>query len=279
MPAVLETRGLTKSYGHVLALSGVDMRVDGGEIVALVGDNGAGKSTFVKTIAGVHLPDGGEILINGTLVRLRSPLEARVLGVETVYQDLALAADLSVWGNLFLGREVRVKGMLRHVGWMDQRAMRARSESELGRLKIAVPSIDAAVEDLSGGQRQAVAVARSIAWGSQLVMMDEPTAALGVAQGEMVADLVKTLAADGVAVILITHNLSQVFQMAHRVVVLRHGREVANRLISSTTREEVVGWITGALEGEPSGRSSSSGVVASGTLDNDFPPGSERLTR
>jgi ABC-type sugar transport system ATPase subunit len=247
---VLEARGLCKWYGHVLALDRVNLNVYAGEVLALVGDNGAGKSTFVKTVAGVHQPDEGELLLTGERVSFRSPLDARRQGVETVYQDLALANDLTVWGNLFLGRETFVGGIGRLIGWMDKRAMRERAQQELNRLRVPINSVNARIEDLSGGQRQAIAVARSATWGRKLVMMDEPTANLGVEQGEKVAGLVRTLAEHGVGVLLISHNLAQVFSLADKIVVLRHGRVAATRKTAATSKEEVVGWITGALQGD-----------------------------
>jgi ABC-type sugar transport system ATPase subunit len=250
---LLEVRGVSKAYGHVQALIEVDMQVDAGEIVALVGDNGAGKSTLVKLIAGAHRPDQGTILVSGEEVDLRGPLDAREQGIETVYQDLALAPDLSVWANLFLGREHYVRGPGRVVGWMNKQAMRQRAQAELVRLQIPIPDVDVAVDDLSGGQRQAVAVARSVAWGRRLVMMDEPTASLGVEEQERVAALVRRLAEQRLGVLLVSHNLAQVFELAHRVVVLRRGRRVAARSIEKTTREEIVGLITGALDGDPPG--------------------------
>jgi ABC-type sugar transport system ATPase subunit len=249
--ALLEVRGVSKAYGHVQALIDVSMHVDAGEIVALVGDNGAGKSTLVKMIAGADRTDRGAILVSGEEVEFRSPLDARERGIETVYQDLALAPDLSVWSNLFLGREQYVRGPGRIVGWMDKRAMRQRAQAELVRLQIPIPDVDVAVDDLSGGQRQAVAVARSIAWGRRLVMMDEPTASLGVEEQENVAALVRGLAKHQLAILLVSHNLAQVFELAQRVVVLRHGRRVAVRSIEKTTREEIVGLITGAIDGDP----------------------------
>jgi ABC-type sugar transport system ATPase subunit len=254
---VLETRCLSKWYGHVQALDRVDCRVYGGEVVAIVGDNGAGKSTFVKTIAGVHQPDEGEILLGGDRTSLHSPLDARRKGVETVYQDLALASDLSVWGNIFLGKEILVGGIGRLVGWMDKRTMRERARQELERLRITIGSVDARVEDLSGGQRQAIAVARSATWSRKLVMMDEPTANLGVEQGEKVARLVRTLAQQGIGVLLISHNLGQVFSLADKIVVFRHGSVAAERRTGATSKEEVVGWITGALQGDLPSRGSS----------------------
>jgi ABC-type sugar transport system ATPase subunit len=249
--ALLEVRGISKSYGHVQALSDVSMHIDTGEIVALVGDNGAGKSTLVKVIAGAHRPDRGAILVSGEEVEFRAPLDARERGIETVYQDLALAPDLPVWANLFLGREQYVRGPGRMVGWMNKRVMRQHAQAELERLQISIPDVDLAVENLSGGERQAVAVARSIAWGRRLVVMDEPTASLGVEEQEKVAALVRRLAEHQLAVLLISHNLAQVFELAHTVVVLRRGRRVAVRSIEDTTREEIVALITGAIDGDP----------------------------
>jgi ABC-type sugar transport system ATPase subunit len=248
---LLEVRGVSKAYGHVQALVDGSMHVDAGEIVALVGDNGAGKSTLVKMVAGADRPDEGAILVSGEEVEFHGPLDARERGIETVYQDLALAPDLSVWANLFLGREQHVRGPGRIVGWMNKRAMRQRARAELVRLQIPIPDVDVPVENLSGGQRQAVAVARSIAWGKRLVMMDEPTASLGVEEQENVAALVRSLAEHRVAVVLVSHNLAQVFELADRVVVLRRGRRVAVRPIGKTTREEIVGLITGAVDGDP----------------------------
>jgi len=248
--ALVEVRGVSKAYGSVQALMDVSMHVDTGEVVGLVGDNGAGKSTLVKVIAGAHRPDQGAVFVSGEEVEFLSPLDARERGIETVYQDLALAPDLPVWANLFLGREEYVRGPGRIVGWMDKRVMRQRARAELVHLQIPIPDVDVAVADLSGGQRQAVAVARSIAWGKQLVMMDEPTASLGVEEQEKVAALVRSLAEHQLAVLLVTHNLSQVFELAQRIVVLRHGRRVAVRPIEKTTREEIVGLITGATEGD-----------------------------
>jgi ABC-type sugar transport system ATPase subunit len=245
----LETRALAKSFGHVRGLESVDFKAHAGEVVAVVGDNGAGKSTFVKSVAGVLRPDGGDILVEGEPVALRSPAEARRMGIEVVYQDLALAPDLSVWANLFLGRELHKGGAGRVMRWLDKRTMRERAAEELDRLKINMPSVDARVEDLSGGQRQCVAVARSVAWGRKVVLMDEPTAALGVEQGAQVAGLVQSLARRGLAVVVISHNLAEVFEIADRVVVFRHGRSIADVATSQTTRQEIVGLITGAYTG------------------------------
>ena len=197
-----------------------------------------------------HRRDQGAIFVGGEKVELYSPLDAREHGIETVYQDLALAPDLPVWANLFLGREEYVRGPGRMVGWMNKKEMRKRAQDELERLQIPIADVDVAVDDLSGGQRQAVAVARSIAWGKRLVMMDEPTANLGVDEQEKVAGLVGKLAEDDIAVLLVSHNLAQVLELAQRVVVLRHGRRVAVLSVAETTREEIVALITGAIDGE-----------------------------
>jgi ABC-type sugar transport system ATPase subunit len=247
----LRVEGVSKAYGYVNALNDVSMDVDAGEIVGLVGDNGAGKSTLVKVMAGAHRPDEGAIFVDGERVEFHSPLDARKQGIETVYQDLALAPDLPVWANLFLGREEYVPGPGRMIGWLNKKEMRRRARDELGRLQIPIADVDVAVDDLSGGQRQAVAVARTIAWGKRLVMLDEPTASLGVEEQEKVGALVRRLAEDGIAVLLVSHNLAQVLELAQRVVVLRHGRRVAVRSIEETTREEIVSLITGAIDGDP----------------------------
>jgi ABC-type sugar transport system ATPase subunit len=248
---LLRVEGISKAYGYVNALIDVSMDVEAGEIVGLVGDNGAGKSTLVKVIAGAHRPDEGAVFVRGKEVEFHSPLDAREQGIETVYQDLALAPDLPVWANLFLGREEYVAGPGRMVGWLNKKGMRKRAQDELGRLQIPIADVDVAVDDLSGGQRQAVAVARSVAWSKRLVMMDEPTANLGVEEQEKVAGLVRRLAEDGIAVLLVTHNLAQVLELAQRIVVLRHGRRVALRSVGETTREEIVSLITGAIDGDP----------------------------
>jgi simple sugar transport system ATP-binding protein len=245
-PLVIEAQAVSKSYGHVTALREVDLTIGRGEVVALIGDNGAGKSTLVKVIAGVFPPDTGRILVDGEEVQFRTPLDARRKGIETVYQNLALSAHLPIWANMFLGREVRVRGPLGRLGWLDRSTMRRRAAEELERLKIPVRSVDAPVSELSGGQRQAVAVARSISWGQKVVMMDEPTANLGVPEQQKVASLIRALAQHGVAVLLISHNLHEVFELADRLVVLRHGRRVADVKAADTAKEQVVGWITGA---------------------------------
>jgi simple sugar transport system ATP-binding protein len=242
---VLRAIGLRKRYGHVEAMRHVDVVVRYGEILGVVGDNGAGKSTFVKTVAGVHEQDGGQLFIDGNRVSFRSPNDAHKAGIEVVHQDLALAPDLPVWANLFLGRPRRARSVLGAIGWLDKRSMRRDAMQQLNRLHIRLKSVDTAVENLSGGQRQAVAVARGVAWGSKLIVLDEPTNNLGVPEQLEVLQLVERLASQGLGVVIISHNLEHVFRIAHRIVVFRHGTTVANAFVKDTTHEEVIGWITG----------------------------------
>jgi ABC-type sugar transport system ATPase subunit len=242
---VLRVVGLRKRYGHVEAMRHVDLIVNYGEIVGIVGDNGAGKSTFVKAVAGVHEPDAGHLEIDGKRVAFYSPHDSHEAGIEVVHQDLALAPDLPVWANLFLGRPQRVRGVLRAVGWLDKKSMRRESVQHLERLHISLKSVDARVEDLSGGQRQAIAVARGVAWGRKLIVLDEPTNNLGVPEQLEVLRLVERLADEGLGVLIISHNLEHVFRVAHRIVVFRHGLTVAEARVSETTSDEVIRWITG----------------------------------
>ena len=242
----VEVRDLTKRYGSVIALRGVNMELHSGEIVGLVGDNGAGKSTLVNIVAGALSPTSGTVLVDGREVSFRTPIDARKSGIETVYQDLALAPDLSIWANMFLGREEVVSGPLGRMGWLDRKAMMARASDDLDRTKITIPSVGARVGRLSGGQRQAVAVGRAVAWGSRVVLMDEPTAALGVEQQAKVAELIQTVAGQNVAVLLISHNLPQVYKICHRVLVLFRGEIVANLRPSEVDIDDIVGWITGS---------------------------------
>jgi simple sugar transport system ATP-binding protein len=242
----VEVRDLSKRYGSVIALRGVNLDLHSGEIVGLVGDNGAGKSTLVNIIAGSLPQTSGKVLVDGREVAFRTPIDARKAGIETVYQDLALAPDLSIWGNMFLGREQVVAGPLGRVGWLDRKAMMARTTEDLDRTKIRIPSVAARVGRLSGGQRQAVAVGRAVAWGSRVVLMDEPTAALGVEQQAKVAELIQTVAAHNLAVLLISHNLPQVYEICHRVLVLFRGEIVANLRPSEVDIDDIVGWITGS---------------------------------
>ncbi|HET9123976.1 MAG TPA: ATP-binding cassette domain-containing protein [Solirubrobacteraceae bacterium] len=245
-PARVEIRQVTKRYGSVHALRGVDLSLRTGEIVGLVGDNGAGKSTLVNIMSGALHPTSGEILIDGKVVSLKTPIDARRAGIETVYQDLALAPDLSIWQNMFLGRERTVSGPLGKLGWLDRGAMSRQSAEDLKQTKIRIPSAASRVGRLSGGQRQAVAVGRAVAWGSRVVLMDEPTAALGVEQQEKVGELIRTVAESGTPVLLISHNLPQVYKICTRVVVLFHGQIVADLKPAEVEIDEIVGWITGS---------------------------------
>jgi fructose transport system ATP-binding protein len=223
-PLVLQARGLVKRYGHVTALDGADFDLRAGEITAVVGDNGAGKSSLIKALSGALLPDEGEILLDGRPVRFRSPMDARRAGIETVYQDLAVAPAMTIAENLFLGREPRRPGFLGTVlRMLDRPRMVRESAAHMEALRIGVGSMHQAVETLSGGQRQAVAVARSAAFARHVVIMDEPTAALGVVQTGRVLDLVKSVRDQGIAVVLISHNMTQVLEIAVSV----HGNDVS----------------------------------------------------
>jgi simple sugar transport system ATP-binding protein len=244
---LLEARGVVKHYGHVRALEGADFDVHQGEVAALVGDNGAGKSTLIKILSGTVQPDGGHIAFEGRPVSIESPIAARRLGMETVYQDLALAEDLDPAANLFLGRELMRTGLPGRLGFIDKKAMRGRAEEAFGTLGVGLQDVDVEVAMLSGGQRQAVAVSRAAAWASRVIFMDEPTAALGVVQAEKVLDLIRRIRESGKSVVLISHNLPQVFQVADRIQVMRLGRRVARFRAGDVTMDEVVGAMTGAL--------------------------------
>lgn len=245
---ILEARGLSKSFGAVVAVEKGDFDLEQNEIHAIVGDNGAGKSTLIKLLIGVHAPDSGEILFDGNAVQIPSPRAARELGIATVYQDLALVEHLDVAGNLFLGHEQRKPPPWSWLGLLDRRGMRVRAAYEMSRLRINVESVDQPVLTLSGGQRQAVAIARGIAWGTRVVIMDEPTAALGVREASAVLDLIREVKRNGLAIIMISHNLPQVFAVADRVTILRHGRTVGTVLRAQSSPDQVVSMITGAAE-------------------------------
>lgn len=245
---VLEMRRIVKRYGTVEALRGADFTVLPNEVVALVGDNGAGKSTLVKTMSGVVQPDSGEILVDGQPTVFDSPVSARSSGVETVYQDLALAPDLDPTANLFLGREKLRPGLLGRLGVLDKPAMRRESERAFARLGVGLQDMAHPVASMSGGQRQGIAVGRAVLWASRVVLMDEPTAALGVIQTERVKTLIESVRESGVSVVLVSHNLPFVFGIADRVEVLRLGRRVASLSKGQFTAENVLGAMTGALE-------------------------------
>jgi D-xylose transport system ATP-binding protein len=245
---LLELRGISKSFGSVQALTDVDFEVREGEVMALVGDNGAGKSTLIKCIAGIHPTDEGEMLFEGERVTIHGPKDAAKLGIEVVYQDLALCDNLDVVQNMYLGREEQRLYILR------EPPMEAKTRETLASLRVTtIRSIRQTVATLSGGQRQSVAVARAVMWNSKLVILDEPTAALGVAQTEQVLALVNRLAEQGLAVVLISHNLHDVFETATRITVLRLGRNVGVYERAKTTQQEVVQAITAGIPTKVSG--------------------------
>jgi D-xylose transport system ATP-binding protein len=243
---ILSVTSLSKSFGAVQAISDVSITVYPGEVVALVGDNGAGKSTTIKMISGAHQPDSGSIEFNGVPVQLTTPAEAERLGIQTVYQDLALCDNLDIVSNLYLGRELKrtiIPGFLKV---LQKAEMEQKSAPVLKELGINLPPLTTPVASLSGGQRQTVAVARAVLWGSKLVMLDEPTAALGVAQTKSVLELILRLAKSGIGVLVISHNMSDVFKISDRIIVLRLGRTTGNFVTSETTPEKIVAAITGA---------------------------------
>lgn len=245
---VLTASGIVKRFGHVTAIDGADFELLPGEILAVVGDNGAGKSSLIKVLSGALVPDQGEVRIDGKVVRFKTPLDARDAGIETVYQDLAVAPVLDLAANLFLGREKRRAGVLGTVFRMlDHRGMREEAEAQLASLRINIRSMRQAVETLSGGQRQAVAVARSAAWASRVVIMDEPTAALGVRESAEVLELIKRVRSAGLSVILISHNMPHVFEVADRIHVHRLGKRAAVVSPETHSMHDVVGIMSGAI--------------------------------
>ena len=249
-PLILGVESVSKSFGPVSALRDVSMQMRMGEITGLVGDNGAGKSTLVKVISGVLRPDFGTITFDGAAVTFSAPAMARARGIETVYQDLALAGNMTVWANVYLGREI-IKGP-KFLQILDKHAMIAETGRMLSRFTKTAPLIDAPVEALSGGQRQIIAIARAAAWGSKLIIMDEPTAALGVAETRAVEEVVLGLRGRGFSVLIVSHNLDQVFRVTDRVWVMRRGTMIGERSTKDTSPDEVVGLITGAIAA-PSG--------------------------
>jgi fructose transport system ATP-binding protein len=243
---VLEARGIVKRYGHVTAVAGADFELRAGEILAVIGDNGAGKSSLIKVLSGDVIPDAGEVLLDGKPVHFRSPQDAQRAGIETVYQDLAMAPALDIATNLFLGRELRRKGPLGSV--LDVKEMRRQSRRQMDELGITtLQSITQPVDSLSGGQRQTVAVARAAAFGRRVVIMDEPTAALGVRESQGVLDLIRRISATGIPVVLISHDMPAVFEVADRIHIHRLGRRAAVVRPQDHAMNEVVGIMTGAL--------------------------------
>ena len=246
-PVVLSVRSATKRFGPVLALDDVSLEARAGEVLALLGDNGAGKSTLIKCISGVHQIDSGNIVIDGVATAIRSPGDARTAGIETVYQDLALFDNLTPAQNFYAGREIAVPAWLpRGLRFLKSRQMDEETSRVLDRLKVILPKQDATVALMSGGQRQAVAVARASVFARKVVILDEPTAALGLRESRKVLDLVAQLRDEGNAVILITHNMEHVTELASRAVVLRQGRKVGEIIPTKTNQQELVAMIVGA---------------------------------
>ncbi len=247
---VVAMHNIKKSFGAVQALRGIDLVLGKNEVLGLLGDNAAGKSTLMKVLSGAYVPDEGEILLNGEKVHYTDPMQARRLGIEMVYQDLALANNLDVTANVFLGREV-VGSQLGPLGVMDGHNMELETQRLLGRLKIDIASVRQLVERLSGGQRQAVAIARATAFDAKVIIMDEPTAALSVAAITKVLDLVRELKAQGSSIIIISHRLEDIYQVSDRMIIMRHGRKVLDRPVEGELdefREKVVAYIIGARD-------------------------------
>ncbi|RFA15067.1 sugar ABC transporter ATP-binding protein [Subtercola boreus] len=244
----LRATGLVKTYGRVVGLDGVDLELFPGEVLAVIGDNGAGKSTLIKCITGAEVPDEGHLNLQGNDVQFKRPQDAKLAGIETVYQSLAVSPALDIASNLYLGRELRKAGILGSLfRMMDTKLMRANSKSELDRLGIStLQDVTVPVENLSGGQRQAVAVARAAAFGSKVVVLDEPTAALGVRESNQVLDLIKRLREEGIPVILVSHNMPQVFDVADRIHIQRLGKRAAVITPQSHSMTDAVAIMTGA---------------------------------
>ena len=252
--AMLSVRNMVKRFGGLTAVDDVSLDVMRGEVVGLVGDNGAGKSTLIKCISGVHQADEGTISLDGQPVRFARPLEARRAGIETIYQDLALAGNLDVSANIFLGREMKRRHLGGLVKTLDERRMATESHTILDSLGIRIPRFEAEIEKLSGGQRQAVAIARAIYWKARLMIMDEPTNNLGVPEQRKVLALIRTLRDQRVPVILISHTLPDVFAVTDRIVVMHRGRKVAEMPTSATDSQEVVEYMVGAHEAQVPGQ-------------------------
>jgi len=247
----LKAEHITRRYGAVLALADASLALHQGEVLGLVGDNGAGKSTLLKVLSGVVAPDSGRISVEGKSVDFRRPGDALAAGIETVYQDLALVDTMSAVQNVYLGREELSKSpVLRFLNVVDDRAMRSRARGVLGELQVGIQSVNGSVKSMSGGQRQSLAIARALLWGRRIVILDEPTAALGVRESEQVLGLIKRLRDHGVSVILVSHNMAQLVTVADRVTVMRLGRTIATRRVAEIDAQTIVGLITGALPGD-----------------------------
>lgn len=247
---LLEVRDVRKQFGAVTALASVNFKVGYRETVALLGDNGAGKSTLIKGLSGVYQFDGGEVWLDGERVHLRSPAEARSRGIETVFQDLAVFDNLTPIANLYIGREASWPSWLGPFGWIQRKSMAGVTRQKLGELQINLPSLTTPLGVMSGGQRQAIACARASVFASKLVILDEPTAALGVRESARVLETVKRLPERGIAVILISHNIEEVMEVADRAVVLRHGRTIGEVAVKPENRDEMVRLIVSGPSGE-----------------------------
>lgn len=243
---VLRVSHVSKFYGHIRALNDVSLDIYPGEVIGLVGDNGAGKSSLVNVIAGALAPSSGRLIVDGKDVHFNSAFDARMAGIEAVYQDLALALDVDIWANIFLGREVMRPGLLGRLGFLDKAAMQEKAAAGLRRTGIRIGSVNAACRALSGGQRQAVAVARGLIWGSRLLLLDEPTAALGVEQQAKVGELISAVRAEGIPVVLVSHNMPQVHALCDRIVVMFRGSKVVDRDKKTMSIEDIIASITGA---------------------------------
>jgi ABC-type sugar transport system ATPase subunit len=248
---VLEARHIAKNFGAVVALADASLSLRPREVLGLVGDNGAGKSTLLKILSGILGASSGDIHIDGKQVQLRQAQDALDAGIETVYQDLALVDTMSAYQNVYLGRETRARNpVARFFDLVDDREMRSKAREVLDALKVKVPSINVSVKGMSGGQRQCLAIARALLWGRRIVILDEPTAALGVRESAQVLDVIRDLRKHEVSVIVVTHNMQQLMEVADRVTVMRLGRTIATRVIQDTSVSEVVGLITGAIAGD-----------------------------
>jgi simple sugar transport system ATP-binding protein len=247
-PPILEARGIVKTFGHVEALRGVDFAAYPGEVTALIGDNGAGKSTLVKILSGVYQPTAGSLVLDGQEVTFNSPSDAHAKGLETVYQDLSVAPDMTPAANMFMGRELLLPGLLGRLGFLDNAGMRAESAAAFQRLKVALKDMDTPISSLSGGQRQSVAICRAIMWAKRVVFMDEPTAALGVVQTRRTLELIRRIRDTGVGIVLISHNMRDVLEVADTIEVLRLGKRIARLRNSNVTIQDLVGAMTGALD-------------------------------
>ena len=245
MGYLLEARNITKRFGGLVAVNNVSVGLNAGEVIGIVGDNGAGKSTLIKVISGVHRPDEGQLFFMGQDAKIDTPMAALKLGIETIYQDLALAENMNVYSNIFLGRE-KLKKFLGVLNVLDHESMHGESRKVLKSLEIEIPSLRNIIRVLSGGQRQAVAISRSIYWDARVLIMDEPTAGLAVAEQSKVLKLVNKLKAQGIGVIIITHQLHDVFAVSDRLIVMRRGENVGERITKQTSPDEIVSLIIGA---------------------------------